>query len=122
MRTSRIALILLLQSPFIQAEAFYEPKKIESEASNYRILAIECITDKKLTKKETFKIESCINFKNFVKSKYPILKSSLESAQERAKIQAKSEGIESRQLREVLVLLMSARSHMKIAGELSAQI
>lgn len=122
MKLSYISLVLLFHSTFTFSEAFYNPKEIESEASRYRMLAIECITDKKITKKETSSIESCMEFTDFVKSKYPNLKKSLESAQQQVKVTANSEGLESEYVREILILLMSARSHMQIAGEISTKI
>jgi predicted phage tail protein len=122
MKLSYISLVLFFQSTFAFSEVFSNPKEIESEASRYRMLAIECITDKKITKKETLTIESCKELTDFVKSKYPNLKASLENAQQQVKVTANSEGLESGNIRETLILLMSARSHMQVAGEISTKI
>ncbi|VUD47836.1 hypothetical protein TDB9533_01107 [Thalassocella blandensis] len=121
MKIRYISLLLFFNCTYVYSEAF-SPEEIESQASHYRMLAIECITDKKIMKKETLAIESCRAFKGFIKSKYPILKTSLESAQRQVKVVANTEGLESKNVRETLVLLMSARSHMQIAGEISTKI
>ena len=122
MRLAYISLILFLQSTFACSEVLSDPKEIESEASHYRMLAIECITDKKITKKEILEIESCKAFNGFVKYKYPSLKASLENAQQQVKATANAEGLTSENVRKILILLMSARSHMQIAGEISNKI
>lgn len=122
MKPKHIVLILCLQIPFVHSETLSEFQKIEAEASLYRMLAIECITDKKITKQESVKIESCKKFNRFVTANYPALKSNLEKAQEQVKTSAQATGLESASVRQSLILLMSARSHMKIAGEISAQI
>ena len=122
MKLSYISLVLFFSSTFAFSEVFSDPKKIESEASRYRMLAIECITDKKITKKEVLAIDSCRAFTDFVRSKYPNLKASLENAQQQVKVTANTDGLASENVREILILLMSARSHMQIAGEISTKI
>ncbi|TNF35622.1 MAG: hypothetical protein EP315_05535 [Gammaproteobacteria bacterium] len=97
-------------------------KSLDIKASNYRLLAIECITDIKLTKRSKLEIESCKLFHSFVATEYPRLKSDLEEAQNNAKIEGSAEGLNSPELREKLVLIMSARSHMNIAGTISRDL
>lgn len=122
MKLSYISLVLFFHSACTWSEVFYDPIKIESEASHYRMLAIECITDIKITRKEAVEIESCKSFSDFVKSKYPNLKASLENAQQQVKVTANAEGLTSKNVKEILILLMSARSHMQIAGEIATKI
>lgn len=122
MKTGYLFLAMFFHSAVVCSDAVSDPVKIESEASLYRMLAIECITDKKITKKDPSDIQTCNSFRGFVKSRYPELKASLEKAQQQVKLQAQTEGLTSKNVRDSLILLMSARSHMKIAGEIATEI
>lgn len=115
--------LLLSLSPFcVAANEIDNLKKLESDASRYRMMAIECVTDVRLTKKDPRDLGSCSSFFLFVREDYPSLKSNLESAEIKAKEQGNSEGLQSETLREKLVLIMSIRSHMNIAGSVSKAI
>lgn len=115
--------LLLFLSPLCVAEnEIAYLKGLDAKASKYRMMAIECVTDMKLTKRKAQEINSCKSFFQFVQEDYPKLKSDLESAELKAKDQGISEGPQSENLREMLVLIMSIRSHMNIAGTVSKAI
>lgn len=97
-------------------------KGLDAKASEYRMMAIECVTDMKLTKRKAQEINSCKSFFQFIQEDYPKLKSDLESAELKVKDQGNYEGLQSENLRERLVFIMSVRSHMNIAGTVSKAI
>lgn len=115
--------LLIFLSPLCVAEnEIAYLKALDAKASKYRMMAIQCVTDMKLTKRKAREINSCNSFFKFVQEDYPSLKSDLESAELKAKDQGSSEGLQSENLRERLVFIMSVRSHMNIAGTVSKAI
>ncbi|MGD9860236.1 MAG: hypothetical protein AB7S90_09275 [Marinobacterium sp.] len=115
--------LLIFSSPLCVAEnEIAYLKGLDTKASKYRMMAIECVTDMKLTKRKAREINSCNSFFKFVQEDYPSLKSDLELAELEAKDQGSSEGLQSENLRERLVFIMSVRSHMNIAGTASKAI
>lgn len=121
----RILAAILLMLSFSKSHASDDLdnlKSLEATASNYRMMAIRCITDIKITKKQKKHLDSCQKFQQFVQNEYQVLKDSLQLAQDKAKHQGRNDGLNNDQLREKLVLIMSTRSHMNIAGGIAAKL
>ena len=91
---------------------------LEVQASKYRKMSIECVTDVSLTKKEIVEVDTCKLLYKFTISEYPILKENLVKAEEKAKLDAETSGFEDTRLRERLILIASAKSHMSVAGSI----
>ncbi|MCA0902221.1 hypothetical protein [Microbulbifer agarilyticus] len=91
---------------------------LDTKASEYRKMSIECITDAKLSKKPFAEIDTCKLLYKFTTDEFPGLKDSIVQAEESAKLEGEAKGLGSPDLREKLVLIMSAKSHMSIAGSI----
>ncbi|SEA30920.1 hypothetical protein [Microbulbifer marinus] len=122
MKIISLFLILFFPAVCFGADELSYLVTLDAKASDYRKMSIECVTDAKLTKKALDEIETCKVLYNFTTEEFSALKESLIKAEENAKIEAESNGLESPVLREKLVLIMSAKTHMQMAGAILSKI
>lgn len=97
-------------------------KTLDETASKYRMMAIECATDVKLQKKALKEVSTCRTLYDFTSNEYPKLKASVVEAEQKVKQEAIDKGLNAAGLRDKLVLIMSAKSHMNIAGSIFNKI
>ena len=122
MRNSIVFFLFLISTYCFGESKAPSLKDLDITASEYRMMSIECVADLKITSSNKDNIKSCERFFNFVRNDYENLKSSLENQEIMVKEQGRVEGLDSDGLRSKLVLIMSVRSHMRIAGMVSREI
>lgn len=118
MRGILIAFVAFLSSPALAQTSTADLKALEATASRYRMMSIECVTDVKIDNKPLSQTPSCIALNQFISIEYNSLKSGLEKAESDAKQQADAKGLQAFGLREKLILILSARSHMQVGGNI----
>ena len=118
MNSKSIILLSLLSFGCFASEEKQSLKSLDEEASSYRIMCIECVTDAKLTKKKLSDLDTCKALYSYTTNGYQNLKDKIIAAEEAAKKEGESKGLDSRELRDKLILIMSAKSHMSIAGSI----
>ncbi|MDO3387825.1 hypothetical protein QWI17_18420 [Gilvimarinus sp. SDUM040013] len=122
MKSFIFALILTIPSICLATNDTAYLKSLESQASDYRILAIACVIDVKLESKPLAEVDSCGTLYEFTRDEYPALKQSLMDAEKSAQEQGEEKGLQKPILREKLALIMSAKSHMSIAGSILSKV
>lgn len=114
MKFTSVILLWLLSFVCFASEEIEYLKALDREASNYRLRCIECVTDAKLTKKRVTELEACKTLYSYTSNGYLGLKQKIIAAEKDAKNEGESKGLESRELRDKLILIMSAKSHMSV--------
>ncbi|QKX17659.1 hypothetical protein [Microbulbifer sp. YPW1] len=112
------SLLLIFPLSCIGSDEISHLKALDAKASEYRKMSIECVTDAKLSKKPLAEVGTCKLLYQFTIDEYPGLKESIVEAEKDAKLEGVAKGLESPALREKLVLIMSAKSHVSIAGSI----
>lgn len=110
-----ILLLIFLPTIALASKESGNLVELDSAASDFRMLAIKCATDLKLTKKDKLDLPSCNNLTQFISNDLDGINNRLKTAQNEAKSRGTRLGLEDPQLRNDLILIMSARSHLNIA-------
>lgn len=112
------SLLLIFPLTVVGSDDISELKALDTKASEYRKMCIECVTDVKLSRKRLDELGTCKVLYQFTINEYPSLKQGIVEAEESAKLEGEANGLDNPALREKLVLIMSAKSHMSIAGSI----
>ena len=118
MKIKSLLFLVFLSFNCIASDDVKYLETLDEQASRYRIMCIECVTDAKLSKKNINELDSCKDLYSYTKKGYLDLKNKLVAAEEAAKLEGQSKGLESVELRNKLIVIMSAKSHMSIAGSM----
>lgn len=122
MRVKMLSLLLIVPSWVFAESDVAHLESLNERASQYRLLVIECAVDFKISKLPINQVKSCIQLYAFTESGYPQLKSSVIRAKENVRKEGVDNGLRHPGLRKKLSLIMSAKSHMNIAGTILNRI